>query len=69
MGVVCLNYMKVESFNKNLNDFIELVEVLDIELNKKYIVKGKVIINVIGIFIDFVVKMYNLKYKKIVIFS
>lgn len=66
-SAVCLNYMKVESFNKNPNDLIESVEVLDTESNKKYIVKGKAIINATGIFTDSVVKMYNPKHKKTVI--
>lgn len=66
-NAVCLNYMKVERFQKNENGNIEAVEILDIESEKLHSVKGKVIINATGIFTDRVVKLYNPNHKKTVI--
>jgi glycerol-3-phosphate dehydrogenase len=67
LDAVCLNYMKVERFNKNEYDIITSVEVLDTETKKRHTVKGKAIINATGIFTDSVLKMYNPKHKKTVI--
>ena len=66
-GAVCLNYMKVEGFNKNENSIIESVDVTDSETKNKYNIKGRAIINATGIFTDTVVKMYNPEHKKTVI--
>tara|TARA_R110002074_G_scaffold696_5_gene3910 strand:- start:74179 stop:75744 length:1566 start_codon:yes stop_codon:yes gene_type:complete len=67
LGAVCLNYVKVERFNKNTNDLIESIEVRDNETRKSYTLKGKSIINATGIFTDSVLKMYNPNHKKTVI--
>ncbi|MCB0457917.1 MAG: glycerol-3-phosphate dehydrogenase/oxidase [Flavobacteriaceae bacterium] len=65
-GAVCINYMKVESFQKNKLGNIESVLVTDTETGKLYSVKGKAIINATGIFTDSVLKMYNPNHKKTV---
>lgn len=67
LGAVCLNYMNVESFNKNTNDIIESIKVQDVETNTTYSIKGKAIINATGIFTDSVLKMYHPNHKKTVI--
>lgn len=66
-GATCLNYVKVDQFQKNELDIIEAVSVSDTETNISYTVKGKAIINATGIFTDSVLKMYNPNHKKTVI--
>ena len=55
-GVV-INYMPVTGLLKNKNGLVCGVETLDIESNKKYRVRSKVVINATGVFVNGILSM------------
>ena len=61
-GGTALNYVKVVKLIKN-NSEIKGVEVVDVETNKKYSIKAKVVINATGVFADAILKIDNPKVK------
>ena len=58
-GGVALNYFKVESLIKNDQKLLTGVKVKDLESDKEYELKGKVIVNATGVFVDDILKYDN----------
>lgn len=56
-GAHVLNYFKVNTLQKNKNGHINGVEVTDLESSIKYHVKGRVVINATGVFVDNILQM------------
>ncbi len=64
---VALNYMKVTGLTKNKKKLIEGVKAVDMETDKEYEFKAKVIVNATGVFADTILKMDDPKTPKKVI--
>jgi len=68
-GALVCNYVKAIGFLKDKKNILNGVQVIDIENNKTFLVKGKVIINATGIFADEVKSMDEDINEKSVVFS
>ncbi|MDA9660427.1 glycerol-3-phosphate dehydrogenase/oxidase [Flavobacteriaceae bacterium] len=56
LGATILNYVEVKQLTKE-NDLISGLEAIESESEKKFLIKGKVIINATGVFSDSVIQM------------
>jgi len=56
-GAIVLNYFKVINLTKNEQNKIEGLVGYDVETNKSYQIKGKIIINATGVFVDDLIQM------------
>lgn len=66
-GGLPLNYMKVVGFEKNTDDQIEYVNIVDKITKQSHQVKGKVYVNATGVFTDSIEKMHHPGHKKTVV--
>ena len=58
-GACVLNYMQVTALGKNTEGRINQVQATDLETGQTYTLKGKVIINATGVFVDEILRMDN----------
>lgn len=66
-GGTVINYMKVESINRNEKNQVDGVTLEDLTTNKRYNVQTKVVINATGVFADDVREMDTGKRKKTIL--
>lgn len=65
-GGVTLNYCKVVSLSKDLNNKISGADIIDRETGNIYEIKAKVVINATGVFVDEIIKMDNAQSKSLI---